>query len=209
MPEFSAVFSAPSVFSGGVPEKYFCTGWALTFDFQITNQMLYQCATTSFFVGFPPFTGVHAPAIVYAVAGTHAFAGVSYLLLPLRASMILPYSMMLPASMLLQLFLMLSALLLLASALVFNHALPVFLLSAVVGSSVAGVFSYAHAGKVFQNLQVVGMRPLAFPNAGKVLRSPEWDHLHSPMPENYGPWSQADGSPSMGQTFMVFTQGRM
>jgi hypothetical protein len=44
--------------------------------------------------------GIHnALTIVYVVVGTHAFAGVSYLLLPLLASIILPYSMMLPASM--------------------------------------------------------------------------------------------------------------
>jgi hypothetical protein len=32
---------------------------------------------------------------------------------------------------------------------------------------------------------------LAFPNAGKVFRSPEYDLLHSPMPENSGLLSQA------------------
>jgi hypothetical protein len=45
-----------------------------------------------------------ALALVHAVAGTHAFTGISYLLLaqPLLAFMILPYYIMLPASMLLQ-----------------------------------------------------------------------------------------------------------
>ncbi len=51
------------------------------------------------------------------VAGTHAFADVSYLLLLLLASLILPYSMMLLASLLLQVFLLSSALLLLATML--------------------------------------------------------------------------------------------
>ncbi len=84
---------------------------ARTFDLQLTNQMLYQCATSSFLnqdVG-PCLISVHAHTIVHAVAGSYAFAGVSYLLLPLLASMTLPCSMMLPASMLLQAFLLLSA----------------------------------------------------------------------------------------------------
>jgi hypothetical protein len=40
--EFSAEFSAPPEFSGYVPEKHLCTGWAQTFGLQITNQILYQ-----------------------------------------------------------------------------------------------------------------------------------------------------------------------
>ncbi len=38
MPEFSAEFSEPPEFSGGAPEKHLCTGWAQSFDLQITNQ---------------------------------------------------------------------------------------------------------------------------------------------------------------------------
>jgi hypothetical protein len=47
-------------------------------------------AGLSFVVG-PPVTDVYALALVHAVAGTHAFASVSYLLLavPVLASMIL------------------------------------------------------------------------------------------------------------------------
>jgi hypothetical protein len=39
--------SSPPEFSGGVPEKYFCPGWVRTFNLQITNQILYQCAKVS------------------------------------------------------------------------------------------------------------------------------------------------------------------
>jgi hypothetical protein len=44
-PEFSVEFSAPPEFSGGVTEKYLNTGWARTFNLQITKQILYHCAT--------------------------------------------------------------------------------------------------------------------------------------------------------------------
>ncbi len=47
-----------------------------------------------------------------------------------------------------------------------------------------------------------GKETFAFPNAGKVFRSPECDLLHSPMPENSIPWSQAR-PPSRGQTFLA------
>ena len=42
-PEYSVEFSAPPEFSGGVTEK-----WARTIDLQITKQILYHCATSSF-----------------------------------------------------------------------------------------------------------------------------------------------------------------
>ncbi len=44
-PEFSVEFSAPPEFSGGVTENYLSTGWARTFDLQITKQILYHRAT--------------------------------------------------------------------------------------------------------------------------------------------------------------------
>ncbi len=44
-PEFSVEFSALPEFSGGVTEKFVSTGWARTFDLQITKQILYHCAT--------------------------------------------------------------------------------------------------------------------------------------------------------------------
>jgi hypothetical protein len=47
VPEFSAEFSAPPEFSGGVTEKYLTTGWARTFDLQIMNQIFYHCPTAS------------------------------------------------------------------------------------------------------------------------------------------------------------------
>ncbi len=40
VPKFSASFTAPPEISGGVTEKYISTGWARTFNLQITNQML-------------------------------------------------------------------------------------------------------------------------------------------------------------------------
>jgi hypothetical protein len=46
-PEFSAEFSAPPEFSGGVTEKFLTTGWARTFDLQIKKQIFYNCATAS------------------------------------------------------------------------------------------------------------------------------------------------------------------
>jgi hypothetical protein len=183
--------------------------------------MLYHCATTTLYIILllvcPSITGVHALALVLAVACTHAFAGVSYLLLALSllAYMILPYSVMLPASMLLQVFLLLSDRLLLASMLLSfpmlllaPMLLQVFLLSldclllallhyeCCSMMSFLLLFSRAHAGKVFRTLRVPGRRPFAFPNAGKVFRSPECDLLHSPMLENSGPWSQARSSSS-------------
>ncbi len=36
-PEFSVEFSVPPEFSRGVTEKYLSTGWARTFDLQITK----------------------------------------------------------------------------------------------------------------------------------------------------------------------------
>jgi hypothetical protein len=52
VPEISAEFSAPPEFSGDVFEKDLSTGWAPTFDFQITNQILFHCATASLFRSF-------------------------------------------------------------------------------------------------------------------------------------------------------------
>ncbi len=49
MPEISAEFSAPPEFSGDVLEKDLSTGWAQTFDLEITKQILFHCATASFF----------------------------------------------------------------------------------------------------------------------------------------------------------------
>jgi hypothetical protein len=49
-PEFSVEFSAPPEFSGGVTEKYLSTGWARTFDLQITKQILYHCATAPLYL---------------------------------------------------------------------------------------------------------------------------------------------------------------
>ena len=77
MPEFSAAFSAPPKFSGGVPEKYFSTGWAQRIDPLVTKQILYQCATISFQIllllvllllasmTFPLFMLLLAPMILY------------------------------------------------------------------------------------------------------------------------------------------------
>jgi hypothetical protein len=48
VPKISAEFSAPPEFSGDVLEKDLSTGWARTFDLQITNQILFHCATASF-----------------------------------------------------------------------------------------------------------------------------------------------------------------
>jgi hypothetical protein len=45
VPEISAEFSAPPEFSGDVLEKDLSTGWARTSDLQITNQILFYCAT--------------------------------------------------------------------------------------------------------------------------------------------------------------------
>ncbi len=49
-PEFSVEFSAPPEFSGGVTEKFLSTGWARTFDLQITKQILYHCATAPLYL---------------------------------------------------------------------------------------------------------------------------------------------------------------
>jgi hypothetical protein len=49
-PEFSVEFSAPPEFSGGVTEKNLSTGWARTFDLQITKQILYHCATAPLYL---------------------------------------------------------------------------------------------------------------------------------------------------------------
>jgi hypothetical protein len=49
-PEFSVDFSAPPEFSGGVMEKYWSTGWALTSDLQIMNQVFYHCAMAALYV---------------------------------------------------------------------------------------------------------------------------------------------------------------
>jgi hypothetical protein len=120
VPEFSTVFSIPPGFSSGVPEKYLNTGCARTFDLQITNQILYQCTTASLLI-----------VVGLIVTGVHDLA-----------------LFLLPAFMLLQVFLLLSALLLLASMLL---SLPMLLLpagthalnnvSAVVGSTVAGIIA--------------------------------------------------------------------
>jgi hypothetical protein len=48
VPEISAEFSAPPEFSGDVLEKDLSTGWARTSNLQITNQILFHCATASF-----------------------------------------------------------------------------------------------------------------------------------------------------------------
>jgi hypothetical protein len=52
VPEISAEFSAPPEFSGDVFEKDLSTGLARTFDFQITNQILFHCTTASLFRSF-------------------------------------------------------------------------------------------------------------------------------------------------------------
>jgi hypothetical protein len=49
VPEISAEFSEPPEFSYNVLEKDLSTGWAQTFDLQITNQILFHCATASLF----------------------------------------------------------------------------------------------------------------------------------------------------------------
>jgi hypothetical protein len=49
VPEISAEFSVPPEFSGDVLEKDLSTGWARTYDLQITNQILFHCATASLF----------------------------------------------------------------------------------------------------------------------------------------------------------------
>jgi hypothetical protein len=49
VPEISAEFSAPPEFSADVLEKDWSTGWARTSDLQITNQILFHCATASLF----------------------------------------------------------------------------------------------------------------------------------------------------------------
>jgi hypothetical protein len=51
VPEISAEFSAPPEFSGDVLEKDLSTGWARTIDLQITNQILFHCATAFMFKG--------------------------------------------------------------------------------------------------------------------------------------------------------------
>jgi hypothetical protein len=63
VPEISAEFSAPPEISGDVLEKDLSTGWAGTFDLQITNQILFHCVTASlirslcgiYYETFPPF----------------------------------------------------------------------------------------------------------------------------------------------------------
>jgi hypothetical protein len=47
VPEVSVEFSAPPEFSGGVLEKNLSTGRTRTSDLQITNQILFHCATAS------------------------------------------------------------------------------------------------------------------------------------------------------------------
>jgi hypothetical protein len=49
VPEISAEFSAPPEFYGDVLEKGLSTGRARTSDPQITNQILFHCATASLF----------------------------------------------------------------------------------------------------------------------------------------------------------------
>jgi hypothetical protein len=50
VPKISVEFSAPPEFSGSVLEKDLSTGWGRTFDHQITNQILFHCATASLFI---------------------------------------------------------------------------------------------------------------------------------------------------------------
>jgi hypothetical protein len=49
-PKFFVEFSAPPEFSGGVTEKFLCTGWARPIDLQITKQILYHCASASLYL---------------------------------------------------------------------------------------------------------------------------------------------------------------
>ncbi len=56
VPEISAEFSAPPEFSGNVLEKDLRTGWERTSDLQITNQILFHCATASLFGNY---CGIH------------------------------------------------------------------------------------------------------------------------------------------------------
>jgi hypothetical protein len=127
-PEFSVEFSAPPEFSGGVLEKQLCTGRARTSDPQITNPVLYQCATVNLVPNFNfksiytdvssvgPVSCVHALALVHDVAGIHAIESVSSAVSPTVTSV---------------------------HALVFTHALAgthvLACVSEVIGSSVAGV----------------------------------------------------------------------
>jgi hypothetical protein len=126
-PEFSVEFSAPPEFSGGVLEKQLCTGRARTSDPQITNPVLYQCATVTLSLisiksiytdvsSVGPVSCVHALALVHDVAGIHAIESVSSAVSPTVTSV---------------------------HALVFTHALAgthvLACVSEVIGSSVAGV----------------------------------------------------------------------
>jgi hypothetical protein len=47
VPEISAEFSVPLEFSDGILEKALNTGWTRTFNLQMTNQILFHCATAS------------------------------------------------------------------------------------------------------------------------------------------------------------------
>jgi hypothetical protein len=100
-PDFSAKFSAPPEFSGGALEKQLSTGRAQTSNPQITNPVLYKCATVTLFI----------------ISILRVFMQMFPLLVLLVASMLLLWSMMLLASMLLKVFLLLLALLLVASML--------------------------------------------------------------------------------------------
>ncbi len=52
VPEISAEFSVPPEFSSDVLEKDLSTGLAQTSHLQITNQILFHCATASFYKHF-------------------------------------------------------------------------------------------------------------------------------------------------------------
>jgi hypothetical protein len=77
VPEISAEFLAPPEFSGDVLVKDFSTGKARTSYLQITNQILFHCATTSLFRSlcgiyyetFPPFLFLLAAGYLILLAG--------------------------------------------------------------------------------------------------------------------------------------------
>jgi hypothetical protein len=70
VPEISAKFSVPPEFSGDVLEKGLCTAWAQTFDLQITNQILFHCATASLFRNlFGKYYETFRPFLLLLAAG--------------------------------------------------------------------------------------------------------------------------------------------
>ncbi len=126
-PEFSAKFSAPPEFSGGVLEKQLCTDGAnlRSSDYQPNTLPMSHCYLVKnlnfkkFYASVSsvgPVSGVHALALVHDVAGIHAIESVSSVVSPTVISV---------------------------HALVFTHALAgthaLACVSEVVGSSVAGV----------------------------------------------------------------------